>query len=315
MLNPAFTGKFNTDYRVAGVHRRQWMELNTPYITNGITGEINVRVGSMKYNMVGLGLNIASDQLGRNSENGRIFSNTHIVISGAYHAYLDEFLRHKLSAGIQTGFSRKSFDASGLYFGNQIENYAYSITLSSGENTAQPYLQNLNINFGLAYQFKVKQNFEFEAGLSIFNILPSKESISNLKGKLPPRFVFNLSSIYQINSKLSFKPHILYMNQALTSDFILGGLVGFHFLNTRKSIFYAGAFHRLNESFIPTLAMQYGNFYFGISYDLNVVGPKKLVSAVNIKRSNLGSIEFTLVYGGFLKRILPPRMSVPCGIL
>ncbi len=314
-LNPAYTAKCNADYRFSGIHRRQWLELNTPYITSAINAEINFKTGQKKYNLIGFGITASSDQVGRNSENGHIYNNTHLTISAAYHTYIDEFLRHRISVGLQTGYTRKSLNTNGLYFSNQIENYALNTNLSNGENTNQPYINNLNVNIGVGYQFKINQKTTLESGFGVLNMIPNKESISNITSKLPPRFIFNSSAIIQLNQKLSLKPHFLYMNQAKTIDVVFGSLIGYHILNPKNPILFFGIFHRLNESIIPTVAMQYGNVYVGISYDYNIIGPKSLVNAQNIKKSNLGSIEFSIIYQGFLKRILPAKLSVPCGIL
>ena len=314
-LNPAYIGKFRTDYRIGLIQRRQWIQLNTPYVTSGATAEINFRLGPLKYDLVGVGLSFVNDELGKD-ESGRIFNNQHIIASGAYHKYLDEFLRHRISGGIQVSYVRKNVNLGNQTFANQLDGYKFNIGKPSFENTSLNPQHYANINIGVAYNFKVSQKFEFETGLSFFNVGSPKESVSGSDYKLPVRFVWNAMLSFKFSENISLTPNLLYMNQGQASDLVAGALVGYHFNHRRKPVLYLGSYYRYQESIIPTAGFAYNNFYFGISYDLVNSGPKNMMTDVPaLKRQDLGSLEFTLIYNGFLKRAIPGKITIPCGYL
>lgn len=310
-LNPAYIGKFRTDYRLGLIHRRQWIQLNTPYNTTGISGELNFRVGSNKFNKIGVGLAFVNDELGDG-----IYKNFYIIASGAYHRYLDELLRHRLSFGAQFSYVRKNIGLNDQFTQSQIQNYQYNSNLPSNELLFGNNYQYLNINLGVAYNYRISSNLEFETGMSIFNVTQPRESSISGSNRLPFRTVWNAMIFYHFAPRWSVTPQILFMTQGSANDMVLGGMFGYHLLTKARPVIYLGAFTRTNESIIPMAGFYYNFFYFGLSYDIVNDGPQEIINKVTeLNKKSLGSIEFTLIYNGFLKRNLPGKLTVPCGIL
>jgi len=308
-LNPAYVGKFRTDYRVGLVHRRQWLQLNTPYITSGATAEINFRVGKQKYNSIGIGLAVLSDDAGDG-----IYKANYAIGTVSYQYYLDEFLRHRISGGIQLGYVNKVADISNQLFGSQYSGFGFDRQLSNNESQNNYRLSYVNVSVGVAYNFKINKKVEIEAGVGLFNASRPREGVGN--SNLPMRYVFNALVSYRFSQKTSVTPQLLYIRQASSQNFAVGALLGYHLNVTNSPIIYLGSFYRLGESIIPTVAVSYANFYAGFSYDYAIEGINSILKDnPNFNRSNLGSIEFTLVYQGFLSRNLPGKLTVPCGIL
>src|ERR1035438_3928768 len=80
-LNPALTGKFNGDLRVAGNYRNQWPSINNAFITS----TVSVDGGLFKKNLPetdtwGVGIMAMTDK----TANG-ILSSNYISLSTAYH--------------------------------------------------------------------------------------------------------------------------------------------------------------------------------------------------------------------------------------
>jgi type IX secretion system PorP/SprF family membrane protein len=310
-LNPAYIGKFGTDYRVGLIHRRQWVQLNTPYTTSGATAEINFRLGPLKYDLLGIGLSFVNDELGNGG-----YKNQYIIVSGAYHRYLDEFLRHRISGGAQFSYVRKNISTDNYFFSDQIVNYKPDFTRTSGDNVSGNTFQYVNINVGLAYNFKVSEKFEFETGVSFFNVARPTETTIGVTYKLPMRFVWNAMLGFRLSRTISVTPQLIYMYQGQAQDAVVGGMLGYHFRGSMKPVLYLGGFYRNKESVIPTAGFAYKNFYFGVSYDVVSGGPREIINNVSvINQTTLGSLEFTLIYNGFLKRALPGKLTVPCGFL
>ncbi|MBX9851642.1 MAG: PorP/SprF family type IX secretion system membrane protein [Cytophagaceae bacterium] len=103
-LNPALTGKMKEDFRFSLIHRRQWKQINSPYMTSAIAGDVNFRVGDASKNQkVGAGILFMNDDLGDG-----IFKNQSIMLSGAFHKTIGSQMRHKISLGAQSGFIKKT---------------------------------------------------------------------------------------------------------------------------------------------------------------------------------------------------------------
>lgn len=229
-LNPAYIGKFRTDYRAGLIHRRQWSQLNTPYVTTGATGEANFRVGPYKYDMIGAGLAFVNDELGDGS-----LKNLHIIASGAYHRYLDEFLRHRLSGGVQLSYVRKNINAGSEYFYSQLSGYGFDPNKASGENLNGNAFQYININIGVAYQFKVSEKFDLETGCSLFNVARPTETTLGTTYHLPMRLTWNGTANFKISERISFSPQILWMFQGQAQELMAGGMAAYHLKDTKKN--------------------------------------------------------------------------------
>src|SRR3954451_23502938 len=62
-LNPALTGKFNGDYRVAGNYRDQWPEISKAYITSTISFDVPIlRSKISELDTWGLGIMAMTDK-------------------------------------------------------------------------------------------------------------------------------------------------------------------------------------------------------------------------------------------------------------
>src|SRR5687768_18571363 len=85
-LNPALTGKFNGDFRVAGNYRDQWPEISKAYVTSTISFDAPIlRSRINEYDTWGVGIMAMTDK----TANG-ILSGNFVSITTAYHKGIDE---------------------------------------------------------------------------------------------------------------------------------------------------------------------------------------------------------------------------------
>src|SRR5262245_964002 len=71
-LNPALTGAFDGEYRITGIHRRQWGGLMQPFSTYGLSGDVVTNKN------INIGANIMNQSAG---EAGYNYMNTYLSVA------------------------------------------------------------------------------------------------------------------------------------------------------------------------------------------------------------------------------------------
>src|SRR6187399_2750661 len=85
-LNPAFTGKFDGDFRVAGNYRNQWPSINKAFVTYTASADVSILKNRIsEVDQFGVGIMGFKDQSG----NG-VLNYDYVSFSTAYHKGLDE---------------------------------------------------------------------------------------------------------------------------------------------------------------------------------------------------------------------------------
>ena len=137
-INPAFTGKFDGNYRIASNHRNQWPTINNAFITT--TGSFDTKLLQKTLNendSWGIGFTGYSD----NHANGALKFN-YASFSSAYHKGVDE------DNNTQIGFGFQITQANMLVNTNQIkfEDLDSFITISTAPHGAsfyrEPFIEN-----------------------------------------------------------------------------------------------------------------------------------------------------------------------------
>ena len=196
--NPALTGKFNEDYRVGGVYRTQWRQINANFASTGIFSDINIRPGLESPHKIGLGVLFVNDELG-----DQIYKNQYYQISTAYHRTLDRLRRHKISGGLQLGYVRKNLNTDNLVFASQYNNWQQTNN-PSGESLSGTALGYINVNAGVVWNFVVNDKLDCYAGISLFNLTRPKESLlSDDNNRLGIRSNYNIGANYALSKNIS----------------------------------------------------------------------------------------------------------------
>src|SRR3981081_2904220 len=116
-LNPALTGKFNGNVRVAGNYRDQWPAISKAFITSTISIDAPVLTGRISPDDIwGVGVMAMTDK----TANGILNSN-YLSVSTAYHKGLDEDGRQQLGFGFQGSYATKRLDGSQLKFERELD--------------------------------------------------------------------------------------------------------------------------------------------------------------------------------------------------
>ncbi|MCZ2460570.1 MAG: PorP/SprF family type IX secretion system membrane protein [Chitinophagales bacterium] len=286
-LNPAMTGKFDGVYRVAGNYRNQWPTINNAFTT----ATASVDFGIMKnripdYDQFGVGIMGFSDKAG----NGVLLSNA-IALSIAYHKSLDEDGYHQIGAGFQGGFMNKRLDLTKVVFEDQLTPLGFTGITSEIFNSNQINVKYFDLNAGVLYNGTTNGYNNFYFGASMYHINRPKESFQGGQYFLAARTTFQAGGRIPVGPINFFHFSANYSLQANAHNAMLGGAYAMNLTGDEESPtnLYLGSWFRLGDAIIPYVGLEFGEFQFGATYDINV---SSLKPASNLR----GGVEISLIY-------------------
>ncbi len=304
-LNPALTGKFNGDFRVAGNYRDQWPEISRAFITSTISFDAPIlRSQLSELDTWGIGIMAMTDK----SANG-VLSGYFISITTAYHKGIDEDGLQQIGIGFQGTYSNKRLDGTKLNFLDELDQNG-SWTIPSGEAIDNRMVNTSYFDFGVGvlYNGSTDGYNNFYLGASAYHLNKPKESFTgDVFYELSPRLTVNAGGAIPLADRTrTIYVSTLLSRQAGASNIVAGGAAGFLLNDDEENPmnFYAGAwarFNNVNDAIIPYLGLEFGGFRFGASYDVNV-------SSLKTASQSKGGIEISLI---FIKRP-PGYKAIPC---
>ncbi len=298
-LNPANTGNFLGDYRVAMNYRSQWRDIQKAYKTTSLSGEANIYPANQQ---TSIGLYFLNDKSGGNLIVNKIF------LSGAIHKKISGINLH---LGVQPGIVLKSIDFNAHTFPNQLnwDKGQFDNGLPNNETYTSQKTNYFDLNAGAGASARVGK---FEGGLyfAMFHLTKPKETFYASNNKLPMRKLFNLDAKYYLNEKITLNLYSMMAATTKASDWVTGFNVEY---NLNKTPFFTNAVFlgfmwrdgvkRVSDAGIITGGLKYKNYTAGVSYDINI---SKLHTATAYR----GALEFALIYTSKNTRLV--KKQIPC---
>jgi type IX secretion system PorP/SprF family membrane protein len=307
-LNPALTGKFDGDLRVAGNYRNQWPTVNNAYITSTVSIDFPILQSQLAQDdRWGLGFMAMTDK----TANGILTSN-YVALSTAYHKTVDENGLHSVSVGFQGTYANRILDGPRLHFldGLQIDG-TWLPSSSEPVNLQVVTASYFNMNAGVLYNGSLNGDNAVYLGVAMYNINQPHASFLGANDiTIPSRLTIHGGGYFpSAGSGQTWYLSALYNRQATASEFVVGGALELSASTdeTKPVNVYFGSWMRLsnvNDALIPYVGMDYGSFNLGITYDVNV-------SAFKVASQTQGGIEISLVYI-FKKQQDDGRNKVKC---
>ncbi len=298
-LNPALTGKFDGDFRIVGDYRNQWPTINRAFVTTTLSVDAPIMRKRIATNDTwGVGLMGYSDQ----SANSALKFN-YLSASTAFHKGIDEDGYQQIGAGFQATYTNMVLDVSNLKFEDQLTPFGFTGTTTEMFNGTNLNHNYIDLNAGVLYTGSTSDKNNFYAGVSMYHITrPRQQFTSSGFFLLNPRTTFHGGGYFPVGYNSTVHLSALYSNQANAHETVFGGAMQLVAQEGDKpTSVYIGSWMRLNDAVIPYLGLEFGNFRFGATYDVNI-------SSLKTASQSKGGIEISLNY----IQKSPDSRGLPC---
>jgi type IX secretion system PorP/SprF family membrane protein len=286
-MNPAMTGKFDGVYRFAANYRNQWPTISNAYTTMTASFDMGIMKNRVPdFDQFGVGFMAYSDKAGDGALNS-----TYYGASVAYHKALDENGYHQIGAGFQGTYMNKRLNTSKLSFEDMLTPFGFTGVTRESFSAQQVNLNYFDLNAGLIYNGSTNGYNNFYFGASMYHINRPKESFQ--KGD----FVLNARTTLQAGARIPVgtynSVHIAanHSMQAKAKNTMLGGAFSLNVNNDEENPtnFYLGTWYRFEDALIPYVGLEFGEWHFGVSYDVNT-------SSLKAASNSRGGVELSLIY-------------------
>ncbi|ELR72846.1 hypothetical protein C900_00807 [Fulvivirga imtechensis AK7] len=309
-LNPAATGNFAQDYRVAGIYRQQWNSINAEFTTFGISGDMKFSRGLMPGDFWGVGIYAVDDHLGDN-----LMQHQKVGLSLAYHHPLDFHGRHLISIGGVFSYAFSAVNIEKLLFESQFDGFMPDIQAPNGESFSSDNAANYDAGGGVSYKFFINRKWQTSVSVSALNLIAPQENflLDSASARALNRGVVSGWVRYKLNDRVSLVPRWLINNQRNNTE-VSSGVVTEYLVSPQKQV-------QLNIGVLGQWK-EYVTFYAGAgiknleihaSYDLSIAGLTNIASVQEGASGKPGVFEISLVYRGN-KRKSTASYIVPCRI-
>lgn len=297
-LNPALTGKFDGNFRVAGNYRNQWPTINRAFTTTTVSIDFPVMQSHISpTDTWGAGLMGYSDQ----SANSALKLN-YLSISTAFHKGLDEDGYQQIGAGFQGTYTNMLLNVSDLKFEDQLTPFGFTGSTSEVFNNSTLKNNYFDLNAGILYTGSTSDKNNFYAGVSMYHITRPKQQFTGTFFLLNPRTTFHAGAYFPVDGVGTLHLSGLYSIQAQASEAVLGGALQLPITEGDKpTSVYFGSWLRLNDAVIPYIGLEFSDFRLGATYDVNT-------SSLKTASQSRGGIEISLIY---IKKT-PGSRGLPC---
>ncbi|MEJ7829385.1 MAG: PorP/SprF family type IX secretion system membrane protein [Segetibacter sp.] len=299
-LNPAFTGKFDGDLRMAGDYRNQWPTFNRAFTTTTLSVDFPIIGSSIAFNDTwGVGVMAYSDQ----SANSALKLN-YLTVSTAFHKGLDEDGYHQIGAGFQATYSNMLLNVTNLKFEDQLTPFGFTGTTTEIFNYSNLKNNYFDVNAGVLYTGSTSDNNNYYAGFSMYHLTRPQHHFTGTFFLLNTRTTFHAGGYFPAGSGTL---HLsgLYSTQAKASETVIGGALQLSVADNidRPTSLYLGSWMRLNDALIPYIGLEFNDFRLGMTYDVNISSLKPASQA-------RGGTEISLIYTR--RRSAEKGKTVPC---
>lgn len=287
-LNPAYTGKFDGNFRVLGNYRNQWPTINNAYTTATAAVDFAILQNQIpEFDTWGVGIMGLNDQSGN-----KILNNNFLSVSTAYHKTLDENGYHTLTVGFQGTYANKRLDLTKATFEDQLTALGFTgVTSEVFSNNDHVAINYFDVNAGLLYSGSTNGFNNFYLGASVYHINQSRESFKGGNYVLNPRLTLHGGGYVPMGQATTFHGSFIYQRQAGASETVLGGAVAFHLSDDEEldANLYTGLWYRFGDAFIPYIGIEFSGLRLGYSYDINN-------SSLSTASNRRGGNEISIIY-------------------
>ena len=296
-LNPAFTGAFYGTFRIGGLYRSQFFNVqgwDNAFQTPSIYIDAPIIKGFRDQDWVGVGVNIFQDQAGSlELTSGSFMGNV------AYHLGLNKDATSTISFGVNLGFVSRTT-------GQGVQPLLPDDPTEMLENQNQSYF---DLGAGVMYRGQASENALIEAGITAAHLTgPRYNIVAGRDTRLPLRINGHARLKYYMSNEFHLTPSILFMTQNGREQLSLQTVAGMVVDPKREIEVNAGLGYRVNELGSLQLlgGLDWGLFKASFGYDLG------LSSESFAGGQQPGAVEFTASYIARIYKKKDPKPAIFC---
>lgn len=290
-INPALSGVFHGNDRIAINYRNQWNNVPVDYLTFAASYDTQISPKLLKEKTFGLAAFFMYDRAG----DSKLY-NTKLGASLSYMHPLNS--KNTLSGGLGLALNLKGFDSSALAFNSQFDGELYNPDLDAGEENlrSEKSIAFADVALGLNWNHKKSKATRggLDLGLAIFHLNQPKDRFYDNQEKLHSRISAYALGTKQLSRRFDLLGRGLVNLKGPASEAILG-IAGRFFIEPHRSkplALQLGLSYRFfdeGDAWIPNLEILYKSWTLGLSYDINI---SEFKTATNRR----GGPELALIY-------------------
>jgi type IX secretion system PorP/SprF family membrane protein len=259
-LNPALTGAFDGDYRIAGIYRSQWGNITSPYSTPGVALDFTTNSN------VNFGVSVLNQRAGDGGYNyttayaNMAYTGVRFGANG----------NQRVTMGMQLGMIQRKFDRSKLTFGDQWNPITgYNPGVASADVFTRTSAASFDAGVGILYYDATPgKKSNFYGGISAAHLTKPQDKFSVGEDEsLPLRYTFHAGLRIALSDGFSITPNALYLRQGTASEKMIGAYA--QLKATDETDFMLGVNYRVKDAISPYVGFTYKELVLGVSYDVN----------------------------------------------
>ena len=303
LLNPALTGIFDGQQRIAVNYRDQLSSIHRTESFKTLSAQFDARMNTKNNDFLTYGLDFTRDQSGAG---GYLQQSGHINLGYVKQIGANPYssIDHYLVGGLKLGFGQNRVDPSKLWFGNQFDISGGTVDMNRPSNED---LINMNgtsplfgdFGFGLMYYNLMGPRKTSYIGFAANHLNQPKISLTEFGDiSLKRIYTIHAGGEFPLNRELSVMPNIAMFFQTPSRMFMPGSHFRYQHKDWREIALRVGLWTRIvrasdkaliNDALIFSTTFEYEAWLIGVSYD---VSTSRLISA----NSGRGAFEFSIQY-------------------
>ncbi|NDA60724.1 MAG: type IX secretion system membrane protein PorP/SprF [Chitinophagia bacterium] len=285
-LNPANTGYFSGDIRVAANSRNQWPSFNNAYatFTFSVDGPIMQKRIPTR-DRLSLGVLGLSDQSG-----GGILKENYLAVSMAYKKGLDYNGDVALTAGFQMTYGNFAFNRSGSTLEDQLDVGGFVLPTNDIVTMGTENRKLTDLQAGIMYTGLFSNDIYVYAGASVYHLMEPLVGFGNNSYPLNRRYNLHGGGYLPLGANTTFHLSTQYQQQYAYKEWLYGGALSYYIASGDDNYeVYSGFWIRNGDAYIPYIGLEWNNWRAGFTYDI-AYGNNKINSPYS------RSAEFSLIY-------------------
>lgn len=307
-LSPANTGFYNGYVRAITNYKNQWAAMNNAFNTEGISIDGGLFRSKKRPAFMGAGLTYFTDRAGVAK-----LRKTYIQLNISGIVKLGS--KSALSVGLSGGSASMNGNYNDLTYSSQFNGNYIDPNATSGENTGRQSTST-DVAAGIAYEFARYRRdadhddvLRFRVSFGAYHLnQPVQDFWAGSNYRLPMRLCYALTSVYDItDTKFTVTPTFVFQQQGSYQEMVLGSYLKYRTgagtkvtgVKTQDAIGF-GMFYRVNESLIPKLIYDLGDYSIALAYDVNI-------SSYTAASKGMGGFELALRYNYLASSLFESR--------